>query len=68
MRSLGQQCPVDGQPPVFGPCRLLDFELEVAFVTFEGKPLGESISTAEVAQEGAVPVAFRGSSSWGGSG
>lgn len=45
-RPKGQMKPEDG-PPVFGPCKLLDFELEMAFITFDGKPLGESISTAE---------------------
>jgi len=46
-RPKGQQKPNDDQDPVFGPCKLLDFELEMAFVTFDGKPLGESISTDE---------------------
>ncbi len=46
-RPQGQTRPSDDQPPVFGPSRLLDFELEMAFVTFDGKPLGERISTAE---------------------
>ncbi len=46
-RPKGQQKPNDDEPPVFGPCKLLDFELEMAFVTYEGKPLGESISTKE---------------------
>lgn len=46
-RPKGQQLPVDAEAPVFGPCRLLDFELEMAFITGEGKPLGDSISTAE---------------------
>lgn len=46
-RPKGQQKPNDAEPPVFGPCKLLDFELEMAFVTFEGKALGDSISTAE---------------------
>lgn len=46
--SVGQQQPNDDSPPVFGPCKMLDFELEMAFVTFDGKPLGEPISTAEV--------------------
>jgi fumarylacetoacetase len=32
---------------VFGPTKQLDFELEVAFITYAGKPLGERISTAE---------------------
>ena len=46
-RPKGQQKPNEEEPPVFGPCKLLDFELEMAFVTFQGKPLGESISTKE---------------------
>lgn len=46
-RPKGQQKPNDDEPPVFGPCKLMDFELEMAFVTFEGKPLGESITTDE---------------------
>jgi len=45
-RPKGQTKP-DDAPPVFGPCRLLDFELEMAFITYDGKPLGDSISTAE---------------------
>ena len=32
---------------VYGPSRMIDFELEMAFITFDGKPLGESISTEE---------------------
>lgn len=46
-RPKGQQRPKDTEPPVFGPCKLLDFELEMGFITYGGKPLGESISTAE---------------------
>lgn len=46
-RPKGQQKPQEDEPPVFGPCKLLDFELEMAFVTYEGKPLGDSISTKE---------------------
>ncbi len=46
-RPKGQQRPVDAEPPVFGPSKQLDFELEMAFVTYEGKPLGDSISTKE---------------------
>jgi fumarylacetoacetase len=33
--------------PIFEACRKMDFELEMAFVTFDGKPLGDSISTEE---------------------
>lgn len=46
-RPKGQQKPNDAEPPVFGPCKLLDFELEMGFITFDGKPLGDSISTDE---------------------
>jgi fumarylacetoacetase len=46
-RPKGQQKPNDEEPPVFGPCKLFDFELEMGFITYEGKPLGDSISTAE---------------------
>jgi fumarylacetoacetase len=46
-RPKGQTKADDADKPTFGPTRLLDFELEMAFVTYEGKPLGDSISTAE---------------------
>lgn len=46
-RPKGQFKSPDMEVPGFGPCRNLDFELEVAFITFPGKELGESISTAE---------------------
>jgi fumarylacetoacetase len=46
-RPKGQTRPDEQAPPVFGPCKLLDFELEMAFITYDGKPLGQSISTAE---------------------
>merc|ERR1712156_42227 len=35
-RPLGQTKPSDTEPPKFGPCRLMDFELEMAF--FVGGP------------------------------
>ncbi len=46
-RPHGQLKTAEDQPPVYGPSRLLDFELEMAFITHPGKPLGEPISTAE---------------------
>ena len=46
-RPKGQQRPNDEEPPVFGPCKLLDFELEMAFITCGENELGESISTDE---------------------
>jgi len=46
-RPKGQSRPDDQLPPVFGPTKQLDFELEMGFLTYSGKPLGESISTDE---------------------
>ena len=46
-RPSGQQKPKDSEEPVYGPSKLLDFELEMAFVTYPGKPMGERISTVE---------------------
>jgi fumarylacetoacetase len=46
-RPKGQTMPKDANAPVYGPCKLLDFELEMAFITYPGKPLGESITTSE---------------------
>jgi fumarylacetoacetase len=46
-RPKGQIKPNPEEPPIYAPCRLLDFELEMAFITFDGKPLGDSISTSE---------------------
>ena len=46
-RPKGQQLPADSDTPTFGPCKLLDFELEMAFITGQGKNLGETISTQE---------------------
>ncbi|MEM9546015.1 MAG: fumarylacetoacetase [Bacteroidota bacterium] len=45
-RPKGQMKPADGDP-VFGPCRLLDFELEMAFIIGKSSNLGERISTDE---------------------
>lgn len=46
-RPKGQIKPTPTDNPIFAPSRQIDFELEMAFVTFDGKPLGESISTSE---------------------
>lgn len=46
-RPKGQQKPKDDEPPVYGPCKLLDFELEMAFITCKPTALGETISTGE---------------------
>ncbi|PCJ82688.1 MAG: fumarylacetoacetase [Bacteroidetes bacterium] len=46
-RPNGQLKPSETEPPIYGPSRLLDFELEMAFITHPGKPLGNPISTSE---------------------
>jgi fumarylacetoacetase len=42
-RPCGQTKPTEDQPPVYGFCRLMDFELEVCFFTGPGNELGEPI-------------------------
>jgi fumarylacetoacetase len=51
-RPVGQTAPErsDGQPG-FGPERLLDFELELGFVTGQGVPAGERIPTSAAADQ-----------------
>ncbi|MFK7808348.1 MAG: fumarylacetoacetase [Saprospiraceae bacterium] len=46
-RPKGQQMPKGEDAPVYGPCRLLDFELEVAFVIGKATELGNPISIHE---------------------
>lgn len=46
-RPKGQTLPAGAKEPVFGPTRLLDFELEVAFITGKKTTLGETISVDE---------------------
>lgn len=43
-RPVGQTRPDDTKPPIFGPCKLLDFELEMAFFCGPGNNLGEAIT------------------------
>jgi fumarylacetoacetase len=48
-RPSGQQAPPDDKPkdaPTFGPCKLLDYELEVGCFIGPGNGLGEPITTA----------------------
>ena len=47
IRPKGQQKLDDNENPIFGASKLLDFELEMGFITFQGKPLGNTISTVE---------------------
>lgn len=44
-RPKGQTKADDAEKPSFGPCRLLDFELEMGFVVGKPTALGESVST-----------------------
>ena len=46
-RPKGQMKPADADQPVFGPCKQLDFELEMAFIINQNTEMGESISTRE---------------------
>ena len=46
-RPKGQIKPDDNEPPILAASRQLDFELEMGFITYDGKPLGDSISTTE---------------------
>ncbi|MGB0367296.1 MAG: fumarylacetoacetase [Flavobacteriaceae bacterium] len=46
-RPLGQTRPKEDAPPVFGPTKRLDFELEVGFITGKKSSLGDSISLDE---------------------
>lgn len=43
-RPKGQMKPADATQPVFGPCKQLDFELEMGFIINKNTELGESIS------------------------
>ncbi len=46
-RPKGQIKPNPEENPIYAPCRNLDFELETAFITLDGKPLGDSIAPNE---------------------
>lgn len=48
-RPKGQMKPPDTETPEFGPCKQLDFELEMAFIVNKNTEMGDSISTAEAA-------------------
>lgn len=44
-RPKGQQKPADAEVPVYGPSKLLDIELEMAFVIGKSTELGDTVST-----------------------
>lgn len=46
-RPMGQTLPNGANKPVFGPSKLVDFELEMAFITTNANDLGESIPVNE---------------------
>jgi fumarylacetoacetase len=46
-RPKGQQKPADAELPVYGPCKLLDFELETAFIIGKSTEMGDTISTSQ---------------------
>ncbi len=46
-RPQGQTLPNGATEPVFGPSRLVDFELEMAFITTDANALGEPIPIEE---------------------
>lgn len=46
-RPMGQTLPAGETTPVFGPSRLIDFELETAFITTDANIMGEMIPINE---------------------
>ncbi|MBL7473605.1 fumarylacetoacetase [Robertkochia sediminum] len=46
-RPVGQTLPAGSETPVFGPSKLVDFELEMAFITTDANHMGESIPVTE---------------------
>jgi len=46
-RPMGQTMPKDSDKPVFGPSKLVDFELEMAFITTDANLMGEPIPINE---------------------
>lgn len=43
-RPKGQTRPNDQEPPVYGPCKVLDYELEVAWLIGPGNKHGDPIN------------------------
>ena len=46
-RPKGQTLPAGAETPFFGPSKLLDFELEMGFITTDANRLGKSVSVEE---------------------
>ncbi len=50
-RPCGQTRADEAEAPTFGPCRLLDFELEMGFFTGPGNPLGAPLTMDNAADQ-----------------
>ena len=50
-RPWGQIVPDPGAPPVYAPCRLLDYEVELGAFLGPGNPLGEPIPIAQAEEQ-----------------
>ncbi len=46
-RPKGQTLPAGADMPVYGPSRMVDFELEMAFITTDANKMGEAIPVSE---------------------
>lgn len=46
-RPKGQKKPLNAENPVYGPSKLLDFELEMGFIVGKTTQMGDSITTAD---------------------
>ncbi len=46
-RPMGQTMPKGADKPIFGPSKLVDFELEMAFITTDANVMGEPIPVEE---------------------
>ncbi len=46
-RPMGQTLPAGAETPVFGPSKLLDFELEMGFITTDANNFGKSVPIEE---------------------
>jgi fumarylacetoacetase len=46
-RPMGQTLPANTSAPIFGPSKLIDFELEMAFITTDANLMGEPIPVDE---------------------
>ncbi len=46
-RPIGQTAPIQGTSPIFGASKMVDFELEMAFITTDANVMGEPINIEE---------------------